>query len=350
MHKQKWITLLIILLGVILSSCGYKISDPDAIIIAAKDTPYYKLQYAKYFCSGSDDQLVINKAIAELGTRGGHVILMEGSYVIKPSIELSSNIHLEGEGTVTIKLAEEYESGVLKALIRNSTEEGNTHITVTNITIKGISIKNPGHGGIYLKNVSNSKIEDCTISSCSFRGIEIFNCDNVTITGCVLENNLDGISVHASQKCTVTNNVARNNEYSGVGLASNTYETTFSSNLTHDNLFGIYVAGKNNAFSNNTCADNKLAGIYVLDSNDNTFLKNSLNGNGNGFDTDSNIILYRSSRNIIKENVIKSLGVSLYGIYIFDDICVENIIEGNNLDDGGVVEDIKDMGSGTVYN
>ena len=87
------------------------------VIIAANDTPFERKKIADYICKGESDQTVINNAINISGN--GKILLLEGTYIVDSSIELTDSINLEGQGNSTIiKLADNTDTDDLK-IIKN---------------------------------------------------------------------------------------------------------------------------------------------------------------------------------------------------------------------------------------
>ncbi|RLJ03959.1 MAG: hypothetical protein DRP08_02685, partial [Candidatus Aenigmatarchaeota archaeon] len=89
-----------------------------------------------YNCDGEDDQIEINQAIAYINSIGGGIVhLKNGTFVISDSINLSSNLIFEGEGTekTTIKI----EDGSTKENWATIVGDGISNTIIKNLTIDG---------------------------------------------------------------------------------------------------------------------------------------------------------------------------------------------------------------------
>lgn len=72
-----------------------------ALVVAAKDSVNKKK--ADFICDGIDDQVEIQKAIDSLPASGGQVELLEGTFNLSDSLEITkSNITLAGSGKATV--------------------------------------------------------------------------------------------------------------------------------------------------------------------------------------------------------------------------------------------------------
>lgn len=75
-----------------------------AIVVAASDSQ--QQEAADYFADGEDDQVTIQQAIDAVGTAGGEVVLLAGTYSISAPIELRMNVRLVGQGPSTNLVAD----------------------------------------------------------------------------------------------------------------------------------------------------------------------------------------------------------------------------------------------------
>lgn len=255
-------------------------------IVAASDS-LHKERYV-YVCDGVDDQVEIQAAIDELPSGGGRLMMLDGTFNISASIDLVSNITIEGSGEgTTIYLADSSDDYVIhgdsitKVSIKNLHINGNSAnqtsppspykscVTLNNVThfsISGVSVEYPPGHGIYICNgCSDGKIRQVTtsyafddgiaitgtatrmvISDCishnnglseiaqTGSGIEIDDGGSlITITGCVCYENDFGISVHhhtgalVSHDISIVGNIIYANTQAGIrlkGWSGNIYE------------------------------------------------------------------------------------------------------------------------------
>jgi hypothetical protein len=100
---------------------------------------------ADYICDGTDDDVQIQEAIDALGSTGGKVILLEGTFSVDADITgIPSSITICGQGIDATII--EVQSSSASKLIQNQyaiSSGTNEHLTFRNLTLKG------GSGGDY---------------------------------------------------------------------------------------------------------------------------------------------------------------------------------------------------------
>jgi len=188
-------------------------------------------------------------------------------------------------------------------------EHWNTHVIDISNTVNGKPViywKNQfggtiptGAGQVILANCTNVLVENQNVSSCFF-GIELGFSSGCTITGNIASNNDNGIYLYYSNGNNLTGNTASNNRY------------------------GIYLDKScgNNLTGNNNISNNDWDGIHLYYSSDNTITGNNITNNYWG------IQLYNSSSNTITGNNISSNQYD--GIYL-DSGSNSNTMTGNNI-------------------
>jgi parallel beta-helix repeat protein len=132
--------------------------------------------------------------------------------------------------------------------------------------------ENEWKGISFLRNSSESKLENCTIEYTSGAGGHTNYLSSVfiassspTITGCTMNNStaLNGITTLNSESSPViTGNTI--NGYSGQGIYVDSYSSpTITGNTLSNNLHGLYIAGNNTGtFQGNHFSGNTSHGIY----------------------------------------------------------------------------------------
>ncbi|MBA7475044.1 hypothetical protein ES707_10408 [subsurface metagenome] len=132
--------------------------------------------------------------------------------------------------------------------------------------------------GIDLWRCNNSTISGNTANNNDDWGISLSDCNNSTISGNTANNNGEGIYLYYSHDINASGNTANNNDDWGIFLASIDY-TTFSGNTANNNKYGIFLSYSDyNTISGNTANDNK-RGIYLHCSRYNTISGNTFLGN-----------------------------------------------------------------------
>jgi hypothetical protein len=267
-------------------------------IVAALDTPDGATR-AHYVCDGSDDQVMINRAINSLpkdpvsGKTYGAVYLLEGTYNIStaltdegaPTGETLNGIVLDanhdntaiigtGRGTV-LKVVDGALPYVINAksvngiLISQLMIDGNNGTgsargiyfdTVTNSKIDKVWVEKTANAGIYLRNFSNNN----TITNNNVLGSSLYlvtdSSNNIISHNNVQDNNA-GVGINIGTRCR--NNIASNNNVqgnysSGIALSGANCENNIASNNNvHENAGGFFLA-HHNIISNNTISNNNL--------------------------------------------------------------------------------------------
>jgi len=120
--------------------------------------------------------------------------------------------------------------------------------------------------GIYFYNVSNGKIENCTIYNNSV-GIYLHgSSSNDTITNCVIYNNTHGgIQLGSSSNNNIANCEVYNNS-DGICLGSSSNYNSISNCLVYNNSYGIYLLSSNNNIVKNSNLSNNGWGVLISDS------------------------------------------------------------------------------------
>ena len=146
--------------------------------------------------------------------------------------------------------------------------------TTAYFVVRNCVVENGGgaYDGIYLYNVVNGRIENCTVEN-NYCGIRLISDNNI-----------------------IKNNTCSNNEFIGICLFFSSNNIT-KNNTCENNESGIYLYdSSNNITENNTC-ENNLYGIYLRDSSDNSIIRNNkISNNDNG------ICLVFSNNNRIYHN------------------------------------------------
>ncbi|MEM4540519.1 MAG: right-handed parallel beta-helix repeat-containing protein [Archaeoglobaceae archaeon] len=230
-----------------------------------------------------------------------------------------------------------YDYGIYFDSLNNSTI-ANSHISYNNeagirfqysdnSTIKDCLIEN-NDGGIFLYYSSNNTIENSTISSSSY-GITIYNSENIIISDNLILNNYDdGIYAYQSSirvvNCTISNN-------GGFGIYLNYSGDNFIDNSTISNngRAGISIDAPNNAITNCIITNNYEAGID-LGSNNNFIANNEVRNNNQAESSDyGGILLYRANDTIVLNNLIT--GNKIYGVRLVSS--QNNTFYGNEIVD-----------------
>ncbi len=323
---------------------------------------------------GSDNRALQSAVDYIAGLGGGIVIILAGTYHMKDSLHLRSNITLIGQGDKTIlrksdgfrsALATDgdygqeeitptdpsgFEIGMGVTIADNNS--GGFHTTVATIISRDdniFGINKPLNAdcmvarGAYVQNtfpvisgyyIENTNIQNLTIdgnkdkneylNGCRGAGIFLYRAKNVLIKSCVIHDyNGDGVSFQQSNDIVVENCISRNNTSLGFHPGSGSQRPVIkgcnSYNNGSDGLFLCWRV-KNGLFEGNQIFNNGQFGISIGHKDtDNIFRKNVI------FDNKSHGVFFRNEpeytgghRNLLENNVIinNGKGGEGCGIYI----------------------------------
>jgi parallel beta-helix repeat protein len=335
---------------------------------------------ANFTCDGTNDEVTIQQAIDSVGTTdgqaGGIVYLLEGTYNISASINLSAWYHsrkaIRGQGAATVLRATSainvFIVGMSNISISSLTIDGAnsasngiyfetcTYSNVENVWIK--NIKSSGYaiylynvstyniirhnyldGGIYLKTGSNNNLISTNIikgsgSNCVF----LEGSNNNTIMG----NNVlgsgstnKGINLYTSNTNLISANNIRNYSDYGITLHTSSQCNNVKSNvITPDNsstnTVGLRALSSTfNTISGNIVMKNAREGIVIDTASSNLISSNLVYENG-GSSYDGIKLMNDSDNNLISSNLIYDSQGSGNGIYIYDDNPYDSIKLENN--------------------
>lgn len=220
----------------------YSHTDRCATVIVAASNSSNQSKYgADYVCTGSDDYKIIQQAIDSLSADGGKVLLLEGTYSISNTINITqANTTIEGMGDST-KIICQYdisgsvfniqydhcefkhfyisEIGTTKVISIFTTSKAINYLNVDNINMGCMGMAfTSGKGGNFITFTNCQIFGDTGIYMASnvYNYVNIHNCnigtDSIAITlyghNCIISNNyINGIVLSA----TSTNNIISNN-------------------------------------------------------------------------------------------------------------------------------------------
>lgn len=308
-----------------------------------------------YLCTGTSDNLTIEKAMSALPSEGGKILLREGTYNLSARVYLNkANVTIEGMGDETI-INKAY-NGYAFAIYAKSCVVSNLYIE-GNKTAESPTSNN---AAFYLSELSSgATLYQVTANNHGGAGVLVGDAD-ISIVKCKFSNNGNdvdagsGITFNANTdivrsriliyKCECIdnklygirmNNYAENCTISGCTISGHTYgiyitasgrDNMIARNLFEDNEYGVYCAGPDNSFVRNTCDGNNRS-IYITANN------NLISGNkcNNSTQYGSGIELYSGNYNIVSNNLCD--GNYNAGIYVRTN-ARQNTITGNTCSNG----------------
>ena len=233
---------------------------PQTLLVAASDS--VPLVAPDYNCTGTNDQNVINQAIAEVGAQGGGtVILLPGTYNISDNVLITyDNVTMTGLGWGTILRltpnASLYNAGLLRSAFQKSSQNVTRarfvnqhflHLALDGNRANGTSSKNSyGNFGTY----ADSSFEDLRVHDFPHYGFdphENTNANAATLRILIKDsltdhNSVDGMTTDMCVNSTFTTNVIDANDRHGINVVTGSQGNTYSNNLvTNNGANGIMV-------------------------------------------------------------------------------------------------------------
>lgn len=303
-------------------------------IVAASDTVNATMR-ADYVCDGTNDQVEIQSALDSLGSKGGAVYLLEGTYNINNNIIFrgagDSNQALIGTGKNTILKLDNSSSAIwLIDALGFSSPNQLRGLLISQLRIDGSDIVS-GNSGIHFNSVLDSVIDKVWIDDWGSAGISLNDSHNITISNCVLNSNLDGIfAANSSSHNRIVNNQITNSEWIGINISgAGGHYIVAGNHVSGSATHGISIesASSYNIVRANQVKDSGQQGIYNNNGSYNIISGNHiLNNNRNGIFMDLN-----ASYNVISANTVHGNaynGISLYGNVGNNDL-TSNIVSDN---------------------
>lgn len=223
---------------------------------------------ADYYCSGTNDQTVINNAISALPSTGGKIVLLEGTYNISGQINVNKpNVTICGMGNSTV-LQRKF--------------DGNNVIYVTSANCELAYFKVDGDSATYT-NTANCNIQtygagyqnihDITTVNATDCGIKIRNvCHYSNIYNISADGNKIGILFDGTTGAKVCKNTVTNSTATGILLSWNTRDCVVAENVVDTaTTYGICIE------NTSTCVRNVVANNVVRNSATNIYVNNSYN-------------------------------------------------------------------------
>lgn len=309
------------------------------IVVAASDSAYRFLATPGFICTGTADDVVIQRALDAV--TGGRVILLEGTYNCAANITIGANEVLEGQGFATILNFDD--PTITNALILGGGNSGIKNLKAQLAAGCGTAGARPNV--IYATSVNRIWIENLWVvgdTSVADDGVHYRQCgilfDTVTdshIVNCRIEDNdRHGIHIYdGSNYNTINHNTCQGNTQKGIFLRESCYNTIDDNTCYGNHMQGIdlHNTSVGNTVSANECCSNYREGIYLYDSCD----ENTIAGNTCLSNLQTNICLGNSSKCTISGNTCNKSsyhGIDLFGgsdnNTITGNTCSQNTYEG----------------------
>ena len=252
------------------------------LVVAAENATTKVKNGADYVCTGTNDQTVINEAIAALPAAGGTILLSAGTFSISAPIGIaSSNVSLEGTG-VSTELS--VPAGTNISYVISVTGTGTVEVKLRRFCIQGAAADTYGDGIYYDTPWSTTDtqhvLEDVYIDGCPNNGVHVAaSADTrVLLFSRVHVKNCKGngfyMAYPSCTDCIFDSCIADTIGLSGfyVGGANCNYISckAFYCGSTGTG-YGFQVIGYNNYFTRCEAQDNYQSGFYGDNTGDATY-------------------------------------------------------------------------------
>lgn len=238
-----------------------------ARFVVGTSTAGWTAEDCNYLCDGTADDVEIKAAISALPSGGGEILLLDGTYNISSSINISkANVTIRGSGASTVltrKFNGTSSSGVIECSaascrICDLTINGNksaytsgnnrgayASMSAANIKIDHITVKN-AYTGIVLSGMTGGSISDCIVQTTSAHGIYISGASSVVLDGNTISGNGgNGITVESTEGIQIRDNNISVIVDSGIYVDSASKRGVISGNVIAEpnDDYSIYLSG-----------------------------------------------------------------------------------------------------------
>jgi len=205
------ITILIsslIVVGIVFAWQGPTQAPPGGNVSVPLNGPWVNVKnYGAKGDGATDDTIAIQNAINSL-INGGTVVIPTGTYIVD-QVKLTSNIHLIGQGWQSVL---KLKNGAGSEIIKLKDEAGTSSFSVSNLKLDGNRFNQAGGVGanIMIVNGRNFWIENVYSTNSYNDSIWVNKSSDFIIkNNFVIDNGVDGISLHESKRATVIGNNCR---------------------------------------------------------------------------------------------------------------------------------------------
>lgn len=289
-----------------------------------------------------------NTSVYTIKSPFGKVVLLEGIYNVSATIQVPSNVTLEGQGAGTVlRVIDASVPSTFTIITNKQGTNGDSGIVVRNLKLDGNKANHTGItiGGISIQRCFFSAIEGCTLGNLTGIGIYVNSGENNSVRNNTCYNASTGITVGTSNNVTVLNNTMIGNVTYGLSIASSTNCSIIGNVITTNVGKGMYINVSNyNSVSGNMFYNNGEEGLNL-----NVSFNNLLQGNvfiGSSQKTNNTYdhltVGLLSTGNTIQGNTFKAGTLTnkpRYALYL-DALATDTSIIGNDFTDGAATDDI----------
>ena len=260
-----------------------RVAPPTTITISSSTSKH--MLTADYYCSGTNDQAVINNAISSLPSTGGKIVLLEGTYNISGQINVNKpNVTICGMGNSTVLNCKQGIWGI--AATQTNFTVANLKMTFDTYNSTSICIYasgsrckfenldlsnavygiNCGGGYSIIRNVTatgnrtnihlgsgHNVVSDCYSENAQETGVRIEGEYNIVANCYISDAEIYGVLLTGGGKNKVAGNVIKKDSYSdsqhSIRVTSSTYNSCSDNIMIGKNYTN--AGGATNTFSNN---------------------------------------------------------------------------------------------------
>lgn len=259
-----------------------------------------------YLCDGTDDQVEINAAIQALPSGGGEIVILDGTYNISATIDISiDNVTLNGNGsnTVLVRQWDSYFGG--SATSTFPLIYCNSKCEIINLSINGNNYFNMNNYGIYI-NLDKAK---CKIENCFL----INNYYGIYVEGATAQSSISTYYFY------IINNYFENNQRD-IHIVFSAVHGKILNNFFNHNLLGFNIGYSSILLNSGGNTSGVYNPDYIIISN-NEFIEGGISSN-------CNYTIF--SNNIFTETNGDAIQINGYygstGYYGYNNIIIGNII------------------------
>ncbi len=262
-----------------------RVAPPTTITISSSTSKH--MITADYYCSGTNDQAVINNAISSLPSTGGKIVLLEGTYNISGQINVNKpNVTICGMGNSTVLNCKQGIWGIaatqtnftvanLKMTFDTYNGNGNSiciYASGSRCKFENLDLSNAvygincGGGYSIIRNVTatgnrtnihlgsgHNVVSDCYSENAQETGVRIEGEYNIVANCYISDAEIYGVLLTGGGKNKVAGNVIKKDSYSdsqhSIRVTSSTYNSCSDNIMIGKNYTN--AGGATNTFSNN---------------------------------------------------------------------------------------------------
>jgi len=321
----------------------------DGLTVYAKNCKLRQIQF-----SGSAT-FTIQAAINAL-ENGGSVHIAAGTYFIDNALQImKDNIWIDGEGWSTVLFLKDKKTSdviIIDAVTAKQSIEG---VTLSNFRVDGNRNNSAQGHGIKLNGNATCSVFSCSLLSlrimyCYYSGIYAAYTSEIQYSGLQLGWNFNGIEIHNSSESRIDNCVVSTGYQDGIQIIDSS-DIYVAANSEFQNRYGIYLNNCNYSQIHAIMYYNRQHGLYMANSQSNTIEVISRASGVDGDGLYDGICIHNSNSNIVTNSFCMGINASARERYGVNEYGTSDFNMISNVDTRDfVVVGIRVTGSNTKVN